>query len=425
MAQVLSSRGSRLLSLPKPAFTAIYYASLGSMYDPVSNPGGIVNLAVAENRLAMPRMRKRLEAAGACATPETLAYNPYAGSDRLRRAMANVVSRKIAHGAVKPANLLLTNGAGSALWLLASMLAEPGEGIMVPTPYYYAYDRDLTSLTECKLVLVDGCGGSDPLDPKALTAAKDAAQAQGTRCRLLVLTNPSNPTGEVVQAERLKKAIDWAGQNSVDVISNELYACSTVPGGSFQSVLSLYKEAGAEAACDLPEHVHFVWGLSKDFAVNGLRVGCVYSHSAQLVEAASKFLYFFQVGGPVQAQLSECLEDEAWVDQFLEESRRQVREAVDATEAALRSVGAPYVPSEGALFVWADLSEWASRAGGELALFKHLSALPGGGVLLCPGESFRAREGWFRICVSASPEGHLGAGLERLLEGLRTVPAAA
>jgi len=335
--------------------------------------------------------------------------------------MARVASRHVADGgALDPGRLVLTSGAGSALWVLAGMLAEPGQGILVPTPYYYAYDRDFTALLDNRLVLLDGCSGMDPLAPQALSAAKEAAAAKGTECRLLVITNPNNPTGEVVSAERLRAAIDWAESQGVDVIVNELYACSVRPG-SFDSILTLYKDASG--TCKLPPHVHFVWGLSKDFAVNGLRCGCLYSGSQEVTEASSKFAYFIQVGGTVQQQLAACLEDDSWVDEFLLESRRRVREAADATCQALASVGAPFEPPAGALFVWADLRAWAAAAGGEAALFERLAYLPGGGVLACPGSAFHAPEGWFRFCVSASP--HLTVGLERLVAGLNGAKPAA
>jgi len=87
----------------------------------------------------------------------------------------------------------------------------------------------------------------------------------------------------------------------------------------------------------------------------------------------------------------------------------------------LRAVGAPCDAPGGALFVWADLRRWAA-ASGELALFERLCALEGGGVLLCPGSAFHAPDGWFRICVTAAPEGHLEVGLDRLVAGLSQVP---
>jgi len=393
----------KLVALPKPSFSATYYKSLGHFFEPSVRPDGIVNLAVAENRLAAPLLLQRLQRAGSGAVLESLAYNPYAGNGRMRAAMARVISRHIAIRAVNPNGLVLTSGAGSALWLLVALLADAGQGVLVPTPYYYAYDRDFTALSGCRVVPVIA---EDPLAPKALSSA-----AAGEHCRVLVVTSPNNPTGEVISEQRLHAAIEWAGSSGVDVVVNELYACSA-PG--FRSVLQLFADG-------LPPHVHFVWGLSKDFAANGLRCGCVYSGSDKVTEAMSSFAYFFQVGGTVQQQLAECLEDEQWVDWFLEESRQLLAGAVEATADALRSVGAPFRVPGGALFVWANLGTWASKVGGEEALFEHLLGLPGGGVLLCPGRAFRAPEGWFRICVTAAPEGHLSVGLDRLAAGLRSL----
>lgn len=412
----VSSRAARLIAMPRPAFTAIYYENMGKLYDPASRPAGIVNLGVAENKLATPLVMRRLANAGSGMSPESLAYNPYVGSARLRQAVARVLSRYVARCHIRPEQVLLTNGAGSALWLLSALIAEPGHGIMVPSPFYYAYERDLCALNGSQLVVIDGFEGRDPLSPEALTDAFEKSKADGTVCRLLVITTPSNPTGEVVSGQRLLSAIVWASAHGVDVLVNELYACSALQG-SFDSVLGLYDG-------NLPKHVHFVWGLSKDFAVNGLRCACMISGSDEVAAAATTFCYFFQVGGPVQVQLSECLEDEDWVDEFLAQSRVLLQESVDATERVLRRCGATYSSPRGALFVWANLHEWCVRAGGELELFKHLTSLDGGGVLLCPGDSFQAAPGWFRICVTAAPTGHLEVGLARLEDGLRRLASA-
>jgi len=195
---MLSSRGVGLLALPKPEFTTLYYASLNNLYDAASNPTGLVNFAVAANQLARPMLEKQLRAVGSGASPTSLAYNPYSGSDRFRKAIARVISRHIARCSMNPNHLLLSSGAGSSLWLLAAVLADNADGIVVPAPYYYAYDRDLVALTGCRLIVSHGEEGGDPLEPSALTAVVDKAAKEGTRCRVLVVTTPNNPTGEVV-----------------------------------------------------------------------------------------------------------------------------------------------------------------------------------------------------------------------------------
>eukprot|EP01062_Namystynia_karyoxenos_P060402 TRINITY_DN51971_c0_g1_i1.p1 TRINITY_DN51971_c0_g1~~TRINITY_DN51971_c0_g1_i1.p1 ORF type:complete len:449 (+),score=136.80 TRINITY_DN51971_c0_g1_i1:85-1347(+) len=413
----LSPRGARLLAFPRPSFAQAHYDSIGKSYDPASRPAGVVNLSLAENRISAELVAERLTKAGPCASMDSMLYNPYPGCDALRRSLARVVSRHMAMREVDPSRLVVTNGAGSALLLLATMLADAGDAALLPTPYYYAYDRDFGALAGVAVVRVKDGGAEGQLQPAALTAAAERAEAGGTPCRLLVLTSPDNPSGGILSPAELQGAVDWAAARGVHVIVNELYGC-TVRDPTFRSVLRVYSGG-------LPPHVHFVWGLSKDFAASGLRCGCLYSDNKAVVDSATKYSYFYQMGGTVQRQLADALGDDAWVDGYLAESRRRIAAAVSDVEHALDAAGIQYAPSKGALFVYISLAPWVEAAGGEVQLFDHLRSQPGGGVLLCPGNSFGGAPGSFRICVTAAPPDHLREGMRRLVAGLRTLPRKA
>lgn len=59
-----------------------------------------------------------------------------------------------------------------------------------------------------------------------LEAAAVAAAARGTTPRALLLTNPTNPFGTVIEPTQYAEAVDWAVDRGIHVVSDEIYACS-------------------------------------------------------------------------------------------------------------------------------------------------------------------------------------------------------
>ena len=62
-------------------------------------------------------------------------------------------------------------------------------------------------------------------------------------------------------------------------------------------------------------------GMSKDFAGGGLRLGCIYIRNKELARAMNSFTQFHWAGGPSQAIATLILENEDWLENFLEQSR--------------------------------------------------------------------------------------------------------
>jgi aspartate/methionine/tyrosine aminotransferase len=82
-----------------------------------------------------------------------------------------------------------------------------------------------------------------------------------------LLTNPGNPTGKVIPAPLMKEILAWANQKEMHVVIDEIYAISVfAEESSFKSVYSF-------DSLPNPQKTHIVWGISKDFSLNGLRMG--------------------------------------------------------------------------------------------------------------------------------------------------------
>ena len=244
-------------------------------------------------------------------------------------------------------------------------------------------------------------------------AATGAAEGRWGRLpRVLLLTNPSNPLGTVIEPQAYADAIGWAVDKGMHVGSDEIYACSIFGDDMppFRSAwdLTLKEDADGEKA---RQQVHLVYGLAKDFGVSGLRIGALASRNQDLLDAHSNLGYFSMIPGTTQLEVAEILNDETWVNDFLHENNGALRESYDRLTSALDAGGVPYLAGGASMFLWVDLRgalppkpTWED----EKALFERMCEA---GILLTPGADCIATEpGFFRACWAASPpEAHATA----------------
>ena len=216
------------------------------------------------------------------------------GTLRLRKAIVSLYRDHIVAPGVEleADRLTVSAGCGAILDNLMFLLAGRGDGVLIPVPYYPAFDNDLTARMGVVPVPVATTSGLLPT-PEDLERSARAAAGAGTRIRILLLTNPHNPLGVVYPPDRYEALVRWALERGVHVVSDEIYANSVFgEGEEFRSVISmvpgLRKEYGAEVVDRL---VHQVWGFSKDFCASGLRVGCLYSGNRQLLATLDNVSY--------------------------------------------------------------------------------------------------------------------------------------
>ncbi|KAI5269625.1 hypothetical protein E4T47_06934 [Aureobasidium subglaciale] len=144
-----------------------------------------------------------------------------------------------------------------------------------------------------------------------------------------------------------------------------------------------------------------VYGLSKDFAAGGLRLGCLYSKNTELLNAISAVGQFAWSGSLNQLFAAEMLEDEEWLNAFLDKSRGVLKERYGKCRAMLDNYGIEYQKGVNAgFFVWA-----------EKALVAKMEAEK---IYITQGSLLQSEEaGWFRIIYSQEDE-VLEEGFRRL-----------
>lgn len=119
----------------------------------------------------------------------------------------------------------------------------------------------------------------------------NAALLEGLNPRMILLINPNNPLGDIYDERTLLPILQFAAEKCLHVVIDEVYALSTFVTYSFQSILN-YKSLLPD-----PERTHFLWSFSKDFSLNGERVGVMYTGTTEICNQSSKinFLLFHHV----------------------------------------------------------------------------------------------------------------------------------
>lgn len=205
--------------------------------------------------------------------------------------------------------------------------------------------------------------------------------------------------------------------HALHLISDEIYALSVYPNPSFPNAAP-FTSALSINPTDLidPNLVHVIYGLSKDFGLAGVKLGCLVTRNLALKGAVTAVQRFTAVSGPSVAIATAVLGDREWVHELVRLSRERLAEAYQFITARLRQIGVRFMEGgNAAFFVWMDLNPWLSLVSGQNARQRE-QVLAGrfvkNGVYLQPGEE-HGRTGWFRVVFS----------LERVVvdEGLRRI----
>ncbi|MBB6610036.1 aminotransferase class I/II-fold pyridoxal phosphate-dependent enzyme [Pontibacter sp. Tf4] len=183
-------------------------------------------------------------------------YGPAAGSPELRQAIAD----RYQHDGikVKPEQVVVTPGTKQALFNLFSVLLREGDEVVIPTPAWFGF-YELLKYTKGKLVTIE----TTPQHNYSLDA-QQVRKALTSKSRILLLTNPANPTGRIYTKPEVEAMLALL-QDYPDLylISDEIYDLDTY-GKPFTSAL----------ACQgPPERTIVVNGFSKNFAMSGWRIG--------------------------------------------------------------------------------------------------------------------------------------------------------
>ncbi|RMD40257.1 hypothetical protein DV735_g4871, partial [Chaetothyriales sp. CBS 134920] len=390
-------------------------------YDPDTNPDGIVALAIAENRLMRDEITAYINNQLRI-TPWHLTYGHGSqGSNPLREAVSRFVNEHFKpHTPVLSSHICICNGAGSAVDDLCFVLGDPGDGLLIGRPLYTGFFPDVEARAKLKMVLVS-FGDIDPLSPAAISCyeAHLSSPSDETPIRAILIANPHNPLGRPYPREFLEAMLRLCNKYNVHLISDEVYVKSFFPstdfpeGEEFTSVLSL----DIASLCN-PGLVHVIYGMSKDFCANGIRVGCLVTPFNRDVYKAFKSVSSFTRASQLAEQIwMQLLTDTEFQKTYFPDLARRMTDAYEYVTGLLRQRGIFYSPASTTCFLWIDLRPYLSEDSYEAEVELNWR-MARAGVWIAAGGSFGGeKHGWYRITF-ATPRHELALGMERLFKVL-------
>ncbi|MBD8535766.1 pyridoxal phosphate-dependent aminotransferase [Plantibacter sp. CFBP 13570] len=190
--------------------------------------------------------------------PKAHRYTPAAGLPDLRAAIAEK-TRRDSGLEVDPSRVIVTNGGKQSVYEAFQVLLNPGDEVIVPTPFWTTYPE--------AIALADGVAVDVFADASQnyQVTVEQLEAARTPRTKVLLFVSPSNPTGSVYSPEQTKAIGEWALEHGIWVITDEIYQNLTYDGVRATSIV--------EAVPELAEQTLLVNGVAKTYAMTGWRVG--------------------------------------------------------------------------------------------------------------------------------------------------------
>jgi aspartate aminotransferase len=207
----------------------------------------------------------------ACADPRFHKYTPTAGLPELREAIAATTARDSGYQ-VKASQVLVTNGGKFAVYQTFATLLDPGDEVLLPTPYWTTYPEAIQLAGGVPVpVLADERTGYR-------VSVADLEAARTPRTKLLMFVSPSNPTGAVYPPDQVAAIGQWAAANGLWVVTDEIYQHLVYGDATFSSIPVMTPEV-ADTCVVLN-------GVAKTYAMTGWRVGWMIG-PADVIKAAT------------------------------------------------------------------------------------------------------------------------------------------
>jgi len=386
-------------------------------YHPTSNPQGIAVLTVAENTLTTDLLLRKLKD---IPQPPKEVFS-YGRSFQLQQAVARLFEATFFKGRkLDPKNFVITNGAGPAVNMLMSSLCDPGDGAIVPSPYYPGFDPDLKLLGNVHPIPAPMKSSENfKLDIGAIDHAYEKAKTENIEVKCLLISSPNNPLGCVCTREELILIWQWAVKHKVHLIMDEIYALSCFdsehPFVSMSDVLLEHNE-------DFGQYIHVVWSFSKDFDMSGFRVGVVYTENEELLASLQNQSYMFLSSNLSQFVLCEMLSDELFVTEFINTNKQNLHHSYESLATTLKSNRISFIPANAGFFVMLDLRKYLPEPSfqAEMTLWRKL--VDDCHLVFTPGSSMHCDEaGWFRCCYAGYEPQNVHTMIVKLADYLKQI----
>ena len=341
----------------------------------------IVNFSVGEPDFDTPEFIR--EAGKRAIDSGKTRYTPVPGTPEFRQAVADYVGSQRGES-IDASEVVICSGAKQALTNAFASLCDPGDEVLLPAPYWVSYPDEIR-LAEATPV------GVYPAEDAQFRITPEALAPHVTpRTAGLIINSPSNPTGVIYSPTEIAALVDFAEQNDLWIISDEIYERFVFEG----TFASPFAGKGRERTI-------LVSGLSKSFAMTGWRLGWAVGDKSIIGgmsrlqgHTASNACTISQYAGLEAVKQHDHADLQAMIAAF--DERRLL-----AVERLAEIEGLVTLHPEGAFYLFVDVRNFLSDGATTTEFCEAL--LDEKGVATVPGEAF-GTPGWLRLSYARSIE---------------------
>ncbi len=379
-----------MLNVAKHAI-AIPRSGIRDVFDRVEQIPDAISLCLGEpGETASPHI---VEAACASLKAGKTKYTDVLGIPEFRNAAAAYTKRVKGLNYNADTEIQAIDGATIGLYLAIKAVVDPGDEVIIPSPYFTSYDAEV--------LMCDAVPVTVALKPEhgMHVNAEDIRKAITPRTRAIIINSPCNPTGAVTTAEELAEVAKLCQEFNLWVISDEVYHPFVFASDPESEPEGNAVAPSIAAAPGMKDKTIVVESLSKTYAMTGWRIGYILAPS-QVIEQTSKIAEMMhssvnstaQYGGV--AALTGPQDHVRNMREEYREKRKLVIEALDNCEAV------HLIEPQGAFYVFVDV-----RPTGLTSEEFSKKLLEEEKVAVVPGEAFgKEGSGFVRLSYAGKTE---------------------
>jgi aspartate aminotransferase len=339
----------------------------------------IIKLNLGDPDLATPT--EIIEAAYDSMKRGKTKYSSSYGELPLREKLAKI------HG-VSADNIVITPGSKWGVFSTMFLLLKGGGNVIIPTPYWTAYDLIAKTLgVETRLLKTE-------LKDQWRVNVNQLETLIDNKTRMIILNNPNNPTSKVIDSDVLDDIVHLANEKGITILSDEVYG--TI---AFTKTKSILEYGGTN-------HV-VTTGFSKTFTMTGWRIGYIVA-SRELVDKITKLNQITINNVPVFIQ-EAALKGLELQKQLASKIKSEYEERAKMASKKLKAAGLEFTEPEAPFYVFPKKQGIDSE--------QFTLELLDKGVAVAPGTAFGDYREHFRISLTA-PREQIEVGLDKICEAL-------
>ena len=303
-------------------------------------------------------------------------YTPSGGIPELKQAIVSYVEREY-QLCYQPKQVIVTDGAKYALYLLFQAILNVGDEVIIPVPYWVSYGEQV-KLAEGKPVFVSS---TQEQSFKVSVAQLEAVRTDKTKA--IILNSPSNPTGVIYTEEELRQIGEWAVAHNILIIADDIYGRLVYNGHRFTPIATI-----SEA---IRQQTIIINGVSKTYAMTGWRIGFAVGDE-KIIQAMTQ-LASQSTSNPVAVSQYAAIEALTGEQSVVEDMRQAFEKRLNHIYRKVAALpGVSLIKPEGAFYLFPNVKKTLEICGYDNVTNWVEDLLQEAHVALVTGEGFGAPE---------------------------------